>query len=193
MQTSKKWNNSGREIVSVQATSKTETAIGFWKKFPFSIILILSVLLLVFFDQVLKIWAQGNMAGQGSRVLINGFLGLTYLENTGAAFGLFAGRAWSSLVLTGAKIILIALLCWYYAKLPAEKRFWAVRIPIIFIIAGGLGNLIDRFRIGAVIDMLEFLFINFPIFNLADVFVTTGVIAGAVIVIFFVKDAPYLQ
>ena len=156
------------------------------------ILFVFYILLLIFFDQVLKIWTLENIAGQGNRILINGFLGLTYHRNTGAAFGLFAGRAWSPWFLTGAKIILVALLCWYYSKIPTEKRFWAVRIPIIFIIAGGFGNLIDRFRHGAVIDMLQFLFINFPIFNLADVFVTTGVFVGAFIVIFFVKDAPYL-
>ena len=147
-----------------------------------------SVLLLVFFDQALKIWAAENIIG--SRILISGFLGLTYFENTGVAFGLFTGL--NSMILISAKVILIALLGWYYIKLPAQKRFWALRIPIIFIISGGLGNLIDRFRIGAVIDMLQFLFINFPIFNLADVFVTTGVFTGAIVVIFFIKDAPLI-
>ena len=157
------------------------------------VILIIAVLLLIFLDQALKIWTLENIAGRGNRVLIDGFLGLTYHRNTGAAFGLLAGFAWSSWFFTGAKIILIGVLCWYYSKIPQGKRFWAIRIPVIFIIAGGLGNLIDRFRHEAVIDMLEFLFIDFAIFNLADVFVTTGVFVGAFIVIFFVKDAPYLK
>jgi signal peptidase II len=147
--------------------------------------------LLIVIDHWLKSWSSANLSGQPPRALISGVLGLTYFHNTGMAFGMLSGFAWSRWVIAGLVFLLLAGVAWYYFRLPAGGRFWAMRIPLIFIFAGGIANLIDRIYLGYVVDMLEFLFIDFAIFNLADVFITTGVFALFPVVIWLGKDAPW--
>jgi len=146
--------------------------------------------LLVFLDQLLKLWAISNLQGQPSRRFIPGVLRLTYLENTGAAFGVFSNFGG---VLTVVKIILILAMLAYFIYLPVETKLIKLRVPLILIIAGGIGNLLDRLRLGHVVDMLEFAFMRFPVFNLADVFVTVGIFLFAFLVLFVVKDAPLFE
>ena len=141
-------------------------------------------------DLWLKHWAAVNLQNQPPREVVPGFLGLTFLENPGAAFGILAGAAWGRVVLLIISTALMVGILWYYHRIPTEKRFWFIRIPLILIFAGGVGNLIDRLFLGAVRDMLEFLFINFPIFNLADVFVTVGAFSFCFFALFVVKDVP---
>ena len=141
-------------------------------------------------DQLLKVWSIAHLRNQPSRILINGFIQLTYLENTGAAFGLLAGFGGAQWLLSGYKLVILVLALVYFAKLPYEPRFIFLRVPLLMIIAGGIGNLIDRVRFGFVVDMLEFMFIRFAVFNLADVFIVTGIFLFAFAAIFVVKDAP---
>jgi len=151
-------------------------------------IFIAVVAILVGLDLWLKSWAATNLMGQDNRVLIPSLLGLTYTRNTGAAFGLLGGFDWSRWVLAILKILLMAGLLWFYNRLPQKRRTWLFRVPLILIFAGGVGNLVDRLVLGYVRDMLEFLFVNFPIFNLADVFVVVGCILGVVVML--VEDYP---
>ncbi|MCL1878460.1 MAG: signal peptidase II [Defluviitaleaceae bacterium] len=141
-------------------------------------------------DLALKIWSVANLQGAPNRVLIPGVLGLTYFENPGAFFGFLAdfNARWPLAVM---KTAILGGLLWYYNRLPLETRFWAVRVPIILIFAGGAGNLVDRVQLGVVRDMIQFLFINFPIWNLADAYVTVGVIALVFVSFFVVKDVPF--
>jgi len=158
------------------------------KKLKAWAIFLVGVAVLLALDLVLKSWAAANLQGQAARTLVPGFLGLTYTRNTGAAFGFLANAEWGRWVLTIVKIILMGGLIWFYHRLPLEKRFWLIRIPVILIFAGGVGNLFDRVMFGYVRDMLAFLFANFPIFNLADVYVVAGCLFGAFIMLFVVKD-----
>ena len=144
-------------------------------------------------DLWLKSWAAANLQGMPSRILIPGFLGLTYTRNTGAAFGFLANFEWGRWVITAVKIILMGGLLWFYNRLPLGRLFWLIRVPVILIFAGGIGNLYDRLVFGYVRDMLAFLFVNFPIFNLADVYVVSGVFFGAFIILFVIKDSSYLE
>ena len=148
---------------------------------------------LIALDLWLKHWAAVNLQNQPPRGLVPGLLGLTFLENPGAAFGLFAGFDWGRYVLSIVSILLMIGILWYYSHIPLEKRFWFIRVPLILIFAGGIGNLFDRITLGAVRDMLQFLFIYFPIFNLADVYVTVGAFSLIFITVFIVKDAPLLS
>ena len=150
----------------------------------------LCAVVLVVLDQLLKLWSVANLQNQPSRSLVPGFLHLTYLENTGAAFGFLAGFGGAQWLLSFYKLIILAAALIYFFKLPHETRFNLLRIPLVLIMAGGLGNLIDRVRLGFVIDMLEFGFIDFPVFNLADVYVTVGAFTFVLMVLFVVKDAP---
>ena len=147
-------------------------------------------LILIILDLLLKQWAAASIPGRGPVVLVPGVLGLTFLRNPGAAFGLLAGFEWGRTVLSISSALLMVAIVWYYSKIPSGKKYWFIRVPIILIFAGGLGNLIDRLMFGYVRDMLEFLFIRFAIFNLADVYVTVGVFGFAVFGLFVVKDIP---
>jgi len=152
------------------------------------VILLFAVGVLLALDLILKVWAQNNLSPFVTREFIPGFLGLTYLRNTGAAFGFLAEADWGRWVLTIVKIILMAGLLWYYWRLPVDRKFWLLRVPIIFIVAGGIGNLWDRITLGYVRDMLAFGFINFPIFNLADVWVVIGCFSAAFVMLFLLKE-----
>ena len=149
----------------------------------------IAVFILVVLDILLKIWAVDNLMGEPARSLIPGVLGLTYFENTGVAFGIGAGQAWGQWLFSGLKIIILCGIAWFYfRRLPFTRQMWAVRVPMILIAAGGAGNLIDRVTLGHVRDMLMFEFIDFPIFNLADVYVVVGCFVMAFVTLFVVKD-----
>jgi len=149
------------------------------------------VAILLAFDLSLKYWAAANLQGQPARDIIPHFLGLTYTRNTGAAFGLFSNAAWGRWVLTIFKIVVMGGLLWvyYYLSKKTGKRLWLLRIPVVLIFAGGVGNLFDRIAFGYVRDMLAFLFVNFPIFNLADIYVVAGCFFG-MFVMLLMKDLP---
>jgi len=147
-------------------------------------------IVLIALDQLVKFWAIANLQGQPERPLIQGFLHLLYVENTGAAFGFLAGFGGAPVLFTIVKLALLSLAVAYFVKLPPQPRFTMLRLPILLIFAGGVGNLIDRVRLGFVVDMFVFRFIEFPVFNVADVYVTVGVFWFALMVLFVVKDAP---
>ncbi|MCL1884975.1 MAG: signal peptidase II [Defluviitaleaceae bacterium] len=153
------------------------------------LVFFVSTAILLALDLWLKHWAVLNLQGQENRVLIQGVLGLTYFENPGAFFG-FLARFNARWPLSVMKFIILCAVAWYYGRLPLERRFWFIRIPVILVFAGGVGNLVDRVWLGAVRDMLAFLFVNFPIFNLADVYVTVAVFSLMFVALFVVKDFP---
>ena len=102
-----------------------------------------------------------------------GVVGLTYVRNTGAAFSSFEGMRWLFVLLF---LVFTGALLWEYFKKPMPlTRF--ERFCIAAIYGGGLGNFIDRLRLGYVVDMIETLFMDFPVFNVADCFITCGCIA----------------
>jgi signal peptidase II len=147
----------------------------------------LSGLLLVLADQLVKYLARVRLMPLGSIDIIEGFFSLTYLENDGAAFGLLQGWRWVFIPLT---VIVVVFILIYYARLPRTRLYWAIRVPLIFILAGALGNFIDRLRFGYVVDMFEFRFITFPVFNVADVCLVLGTAAFVIVSLFVIKDEP---
>ncbi|MCL1862638.1 MAG: signal peptidase II [Defluviitaleaceae bacterium] len=153
------------------------------------VVFVVTTIVLLALDLWLKSWSVDNLQGQPRRVLIEGVLGLAYFENPGAFFGIFGGlnARW---ILAGLKAVILCGIGWYYWWLPLENKMWFIRVPLILVFVGGLGNLVDRVALGVVRDMLEFLFINFAIFNLADVYVTVGVFSLFFVGIFIIKDFP---
>ena len=142
------------------------------------ILAIIGVALLTALDQWSKMLATRYLMGQADVNVFNGILSLTYHTNAGAAFGILQGGRWFFLVF--AVVILIAISV-YYVKLPHSRVYDVIRLALVLVAAGGVGNSIDRLvNDGHVVDFLRFDFINFPIFNIADIFVTVG--AGLVIV-----------
>ncbi len=124
----------------------------------------------VILDQWTKMLAVRDLMPIGSTVLLDGILGLRYVENTGAAFGMLKGQRWFFIILSTAAIIAISI---YLIKCRKTVPPF-LGISLAMIVGGGIGNQIDRIANGYVVDFLEFLFMDFAIFNVADCFVTVG-------------------
>lgn len=137
------------------------------------------ILLLVGLDQLVKYLVRTNIPLGGHVPLIPHVLGLSYLQNTGAAFSMFSGGGarWFFVVLTVA-FVAFAMWVLFTRKITHPMGRWTLAL----IVAGAVGNLIDRIHTGYVVDMFETLFISFPIFNVADIYVTVG---GVLFCIYF--------
>ena len=115
--------------------------------------------------------------------VLPGVVGLTYVRNTGAAFSSFEGMRWLFVLLF---LVFTGALLWeYFKKRLPFTRF--ERFCIAAIYGGGVGNMIDRLRLGYVVDMIETLFVDFPVFNVADCFITCGCIALLAHLVFWNK------
>ena len=139
--------------------------------------------LIVVADQITKLLVLQNIPLHSQIDVIPGVVGLTYVQNTGAAFSSFQGMIWLFAVIFA---LLTAGIVWEYKKQAlglTKTEWWCVAA----IYGGGLGNMIDRVRLGFVVDMIETRFIDFPVFNVADCFITCGCIALIVHLIFFNK------
>ncbi|MCL2852353.1 MAG: signal peptidase II [Defluviitaleaceae bacterium] len=146
---------------------------------------IIFVALLVIMDQATKLAAVNYLQPVGNIPLIPGVFHLTYATNTGAAFGLFQGGRWFFVALT---VAVIASLVYYFVKLPNSREYSWVRLTLILICGGALGNFIDRLLKGYVVDFLHVTFIRFPIFNLADIFLVMGTLILSALLLFVIKD-----
>ena len=134
-------------------------------------------------DQVTKYLVVRFIPLYADAPLLPGVLGLTHVRNQGAAFSSFQGMQWLFALIFAA--FTLALLYEYFKKpLPLAK---VERWCLAAIYGGGLGNMIDRVRLGYVVDMLETLFMDFPVFNLADCFISCGCVLLMVRLAFFNK------
>lgn len=137
------------------------------------------IALLVYVDYLLKELAVSKLSDGEIHVLIKGFLGFSLAKNTGAAFSLFSSSTTLLSVVTGAVLLGVMIALFAVRKKPL---IYDILIPLI--IAGGAGNLVDRIRLGYVIDYIRTLFIDFPIFNFADILITCSSIALIVYLIY---------
>lgn len=130
--------------------------------------------LLIALDQLSKYLTVQNLALYETRRFLPGLLDLTYTRNFGAAWSSFWGARWLLVTVTAAGM---GLLLWLLVKIVRHPLgVWALTL----VIAGGIGNLIDRVRLGYVVDMLDCAFIDFPVFNVADCCVVIGTALGVV-------------
>ena len=134
-------------------------------------------------DQLFKSWIVHNIELGGEMELIPGLIRLTHIENTGAAFSSFSNMRWPLVAVTGVCIVLIVI---YMFRTRLGK---AVRIPLALVLGGAVGNLIDRVFAGYVVDMFEFEFVNYAVFNIADAFINIG--AVLFVIFFLVKSHKY--
>lgn len=123
----------------------------------------------VFADQLTKFLAVKFLEPIPTCPLFEGILHLTYHENRGAAFGIFADKRW--IFMSISTVLIIGLLV-YLLLGKCENMLYSVSISMI--IGGGIGNMIDRIALGYVVDFIDFRLINFAIFNGADSFVCVG-------------------
>jgi len=148
---------------------------------------LLFMAMLVAADQFSKYLVIKHIFPIGSYSVVHGVLNLTYVENTGAAFGIFPAGGLVFLILSG---FIIAGVCVYYVSLPKGGVYKKMRFALVLVLAGAVGNFIDRIRYGYVVDYLHLMFIDFPVFNVADMLIVLGTIFLAVLLFFFVKSEP---
>lgn len=149
------------------------------KNVPYYAAFLAGMLLLVGIDQWTKHLAVTYLKGQEAIILIPGVFELSYLENMGAAFGILENMQWVFMIGT---CVILAVCVFLFIRLPKERHY----LPFIFtasmMAAGGVGNTIDRIVQGYVVDFLYFSLIDFPVFNVADMYVTVG---AAVFALFY--------
>lgn len=143
---------------------------------------ILAVLLVVI-DQITKFLVRAHIALGQDIPFIPHILELTYVKNTGAAWSILNEHTW---LLTLVSAIVVIVICWLVVK----KFFtgWVGLTAATLLLAGGVGNLIDRVLFGYVTDMLQTVFMDFPVFNVADCCITVGTVMLCIYVIFILKD-----
>lgn len=141
-----------------------------WKK-----ILIISIILIL--DIITKLFFEGKFID-----VINGFFSFNSSHNTGAAFSIFSGNVWLLIAFT---IVFLIIMTVYDIKFKSNSKLYMLSISFIF--GGALGNLFDRIFLGYVRDFISFDFINFPIFNVADIFLTIGTILLIIYLLFVSK------
>ena len=140
--------------------------------------------LIVILDQISKYFTVANIALYETIPFIPGVLSLTYVRNIGAAFSALQGQQWLFAIVF---VLFTVLILWEYFKKPMGFDTFE-RWLIAAIYGGGLGNMIDRVRLGYVVDMIKTDFISFPVFNVADCFITCGSILLMVHLVFFNKS-----
>lgn len=125
-------------------------------------------LLVLFFDQLTKFWVQKSMMPRDSIPLIPGVFHLTYVQNTGAAFGFLREK---TLFFIAVAVLVLGFIIFLIPRLPRGNLF--LRVVFGLLLGGALGNLIDRIRFGYVVDFLDFRI--WPVFNIADMAIVVGV------------------
>lgn len=149
---------------------------------------LITVIIFVLIDLCTKHLAVINLKSKPAYVLIDGVFELRYLENTGAAFSMFRNKQFIFLI---AAMLMILLIVYAIIKMPVLKRYLPLEIVLIAIFAGAVGNMYDRIINGYVVDFLYFSLINFPIFNVADIYVSVATVILAFLIIFYYKDNEF--
>lgn len=144
-------------------------------------------LALVIADQSTKLLAVARLKGRQPFVIVEGVFELLYSENRGAAFGMLQGRQ-GFFFLIGAAVLAGAAYVMYRMPDWNVKRYHWLKLCTIMITAGAVGNMVDRASNGYVVDFLYFKLINFPIFNVADIYVTVATAALFLSMCFYYKE-----
>ena len=140
---------------------------------------IILFVILVIADQVVKFWVRANIPLGESIPFLPHIMDLTYTQNTGAAFSILREHTWLLTLLSAVLVVIVALL--------VARRFITGRLGLVaanLVLAGGIGNLIDRVALGYVTDMFQTTFMDFAVFNVADSCLTIGVVLLVIYVLF---------
>ena len=150
------------------------------------------MLVLLGLDQLTKYLAIIKLKNHPAVVLWDGVLELNYLENRGSAFGMLQNQKFFILFIG---VVFLAVILFFLFKLPEEKKFCTVHILLSAIVAGGVGNMIDRLRFDYVVDFISFVLIHFPIFNVADCYIVVATIVLFLLFLFVFeeKDLEFLS
>lgn len=143
------------------------------------------LILLVTIDQVTKYYAVIKLKHQPAFSVIDGILEFNYLENRGAAFGLLPNQ---KVLFLFAGIVFLSAIFYVMYKTPEGRKYTILHIILITIAGGAIGNMIDRIRFDYVVDFIYFVSVNFPIFNIADIYGTLATVVFFIMFLFYYKE-----
>lgn len=144
--------------------------------------------LLVILDQITKNLAVLHLKDKPAFVIWDGIFELHYLENRGAAFGMLQNQ---KALFVAIAVVILLVIGYLLIKLPRTKHYAALEVLFVLIASGAVGNMIDRVQYNYVVDFFYFKLIDFPIFNVADIYVSVSCVLLAILLIFFYKDNDF--
>ena len=147
---------------------------------------LLGIAALVALDQYTKYLAVIQLKDKPAYIIIHGVLELNYLENKGAAFGMLQNQKAFFIFVA---VVILFVIGYVLLKTPDHKKYRILHISLSLIAAGAIGNMIDRIRLNYVIDFIYFSLINFPIFNVADMYVTVSTAVLMILLLFVYKES----
>ena len=146
---------------------------------------LVSIVALILLDQYTKHLAVIHLKDKAAFNIINGVLELNYLENKGAAFGMLQNQ---KIFFIFVAIVILSVIAYVLLKTPADRKYTILHVLLSLIAAGAIGNMIDRIRYDYVVDFIYFVLINFPIFNVADIYVSVSTVILIILLLFFYKE-----
>ena len=149
---------------------------------------LLLLIVLVAADQFTKYLAVLRLKNQPSFDIIKGVLELSYLENRGAAFGMLQNQ---KVFFVFVAVVFLCVIVYVLFKTPDHCRYNNLHFLLIMIASGAIGNLIDRLRLDYVVDFIYIVLINFPIFNVADMYVTISTAVLVILMLFVYKEEDF--
>lgn len=153
-------------------------------KIIYPIIFVLALII----DRATKQLAMSMLVGKDAVNVIGEVFQFVYTENAGAAFGIMQNQRIIFYIITA---LVVALIVYFVVKMPTDSHYTSLGVVLSFVLAGAIGNLIDRVIHHFVVDFIYFSPIDFPVFNVADIYVTLGCIAFVILVIFVYKDHDF--
>ncbi len=142
----------------------------------------------VILDQITKSLAVTHLKDKPAFVLLENVFELHYLENRGAAFGMLQNQKVLFVIIA---VIMLTAISYILIKIPRSTHYFVLEFLLVLIASGAVGNMIDRVSLGYVVDFFYFKLIDFPIFNVADIYVSVSCVFLAVLLVFFYKDQDF--
>lgn len=143
------------------------------------------IIALVILDQYTKNLAVIHLKDKPAYIIISGVLELNYLENKGAAFGMLQNQKAFFIFVA---FVILGVIGYVLYKMPDDHKYRILHLLLSLIAAGAIGNMIDRIRLDYVVDFIYFVLINFPIFNVADMYVSISTVVLVFLLLFCYKE-----
>ncbi|MCR5671610.1 MAG: signal peptidase II [Butyrivibrio sp.] len=149
---------------------------------------IVLIILLIVLDQFTKHLAVKNLQDKPAFKIIDGVLELNFLKNSGAAFGMLQNQKVFFILVA---VLIMLIIAYVLFRMPDDKKYNIMHILLVMMASGAAGNMIDRIRQDYVVDFIYFVIINFPIFNVADIYVTVSTFLFVILFLFYYKENDF--
>lgn len=147
-----------------------------------------AMVFLTFLDQLTKYLAVVHLKGQPSVPILKDILVLQYLENKGAAFGMLQNQ---KIFFIFIEVLILFVIAFVLCRMPSHKKYTLMHVILVFVASGAVGNMIDRAVQDYVVDFIYIVLIDFPIFNVADIYVTFATAVFVIAVLFYYKEEDF--